>query len=260
MTAHLQQLLAELGVGGSLVFGLPLIVIGLAMRGLGRRQLHRLVEARRHRRRITDVTEGPVAIAGVARGPRAGFFSVEDEGTRVVVGPIDDVLPKDGEPVLVFGAASASGGGTTDYAQRRAGAGRSIRVTEDGLVLVGAHSIGDRIFRMRLQTSSARWCSRPGSSSSPPPPSSPSARPRSLGSIDPGSLRAPLVISSGCAGTRIAHSRAHDPPSHAAVPGRPRRLQRACVHAHEQRGRQPPTTGSSATFVRTKRATRAAIR
>jgi hypothetical protein len=142
--------LAQLGFGGGLLFGLPLVIIGLALRGLSRRNLTRLVEARRHERKITDVGEGPVMVTGIARRDDDGRLAVEDRGKARVFVEAGDVTVADGEEVLVFGTASAeaSSGGYRQDARRWSIDARG----DDALVLAGATTLGGRMARLRLQS------------------------------------------------------------------------------------------------------------
>jgi hypothetical protein len=91
-----------------------------------------------------------VAIAGVARGPSAGFFTVEENGARILVEPVEDALPREGEPVLVFGTATSSGAGTAGYRSDPRRWTLDPR-GEDGVVLIGNAGLDDRITRMRIQ-------------------------------------------------------------------------------------------------------------
>ena len=142
--------LAQLGFGGGLLFGLPLVIIGLALRGLSRRHLQRLVEARRHHRKISDVGEGPVMVSGTARRDDDGRLAVEDGKKARVFVEAGEVTVADGEDVLVFGTASAEAatGGYRQDARRWSIDARG----DEALVLPGATSLATRMTRLRLQS------------------------------------------------------------------------------------------------------------
>jgi hypothetical protein len=149
--AVLQLFLSQLGVGGGLLFGLPLVVMGLSLRGLSRQKLHRLTEARRHRRRVADLAEGPASVVGIARTTPDGRLVVEERGgARVYVELGERASVRPGTSVLVFGAAAADVGGEAGYRQDARAWSIDAR-GDDAMLVLGLGSLPALIARMRLQ-------------------------------------------------------------------------------------------------------------
>jgi hypothetical protein len=147
----LALIVSQLGLGGGLLFGLPLVLMGLTMRGLSRRHLGRLLDARERKRRLTELSyAGRVALTGHARLVDDGRVALEDpRGARVLIEPPADVRLRDGEPLVVYGDAVELVGRAAAYRE----AARSWLVDargEDHFVLTGV-SLPGAIRRLRAQ-------------------------------------------------------------------------------------------------------------
>ena len=150
---QLQEVFTQLGVGGGLLFGLPLAVIGLALRGLAREKIARFRDARQHRRRIADISnEGPVTVAGRLRVAKDGQATLEEavSARSVLLEVPTELSVKDGEAVLVFGTASRDSGASVGYREDARAWSIDAR-GDESMVLIGASSLGARIAQMRLQ-------------------------------------------------------------------------------------------------------------
>ncbi len=148
----LRLFISQLGFGGGLLFGLPLALIGLALRGLARHQGERLVAAARHRRGLHEIGDaGAVAVSGTARRAADGQWRLTDErttGCALVELPAGAEVC-DGEALLVYGTATRKVGVPTGYRDDAAAWQIDAR-GDDHFVVRGAAALESQIARSRV--------------------------------------------------------------------------------------------------------------
>lgn len=115
----LGQVGLQLGLGAALLFGLPLLIIGLAVRGLARSDRQRLLGALTYRRRIAELgAPGPVTVSGRVRR-EGGLALQEDAASRALIEVPPEMALAEGELVTLHGDVRSAGhaGGYRDDAR-----------------------------------------------------------------------------------------------------------------------------------------------
>ena len=100
--------LGQMDFGAGLLFGLPLLVIGLTLAGLARGDRARWLVARALRRHVAEIdAPGPVTLTGTVR--RTGTLALEEGAARAALEVAPELVLMDGEVVTVYGEARSVG-------------------------------------------------------------------------------------------------------------------------------------------------------
>jgi ketosteroid isomerase-like protein len=104
----------QLDLGASLLFGLPLLVIGLTLAGLARGDRARWLVARALRRHVADIdAPGPVTLTGTVR--HTGTLALEEGAARAALEVAPELVLREGEVVTVYGEARSVGPAAAGY-------------------------------------------------------------------------------------------------------------------------------------------------